>query len=114
MSKAIQKSKQTAETIKRSGNEYSVTLTDKGVTTEFTAVCPNPQQAGTGNDWKVSIEGIKSAKRWDDLLPYFESHELMGILNYDLQDWCRENLSVDYREYRAEMTEETIHNLFSN
>lgn len=118
MTNPFQKSKPKVETIKHSATEYSVTLAQHGVSTSFKAFCAEPDHEGTGNDWKVSISDIKSEKRWDDLLPFFESHELMGVLTYDLQDWCRENLHIDRAEYlsqvAAEMAEDALQPLFSN
>ena len=102
MTKKSNKNKAWSRTKKLTATQYLVTYAHGGVMVGLTASCQDPQCGGTGNDWKVEIQTINSDPEKDDLMEFFEAHEMLDILRYDMQDWCRENLSIDWEEYERE------------
>lgn len=112
MGKNTDKSK--IKVVQDSATEYDVTITQNGVDTSFVARCPHPQQNGTGNHWEVEIYDLLSSRDKQDIRPFFEAHEMMGILKYDLQDWSRENLEIDLEASREEELQEILQSNFNS
>lgn len=106
MNNQTDKNKPVCRTKKLSATQHLVSYVHGGVMVGFAATCPYPEKIGTGNDWTVDIQSIASNPENADLREFFASHELMGILKYDLQDWCRENLAVEEEDNSKTLREE--------
>lgn len=88
-----------------SPTSYGVKLTVGGITAAFTAKCDDPRKQGYKNDFDIELHSLTSAKG-EDVWPFIEEMELTEFFEYELQDFCFENLYIDMAEVEREREEQ--------